>query len=231
MIYMGTISIREIDPNDDSVLKQMQTIFEYSFRIDERVPWGMMEYDFKRKKRRESLIHILGAFEGTQMIGFGITFFYWEFTYPSYLAIAEGYRNQGIGTQLLIKMNEIAIADAKKYRITPIILFEVEKLELAETPAEEEIIINRIKFYQKFNAIFLDVNYIEPPLLGESLPMYLVMISSPKVKCIDSKALIRHIKVIFKYEYFLSSKKQDPYLKPILDSIGTRKKIYGIKSI
>ncbi|HUY00191.1 MAG TPA: GNAT family N-acetyltransferase [Candidatus Deferrimicrobium sp.] len=228
---MDAIIIQEIDPYDESALKQMQTIFESSFRIDERVPWGFMEYDFKRKKRKEGLIHILGAFKGSRLLGFGITFFYWEFTYPSYLAIDKDYRNQGIGTQLLVKMNEIAIKDAKKYKITPIILFEVEKPELAESPAEEEIIFNRIKFYQKFNAIFLDVNYIEPPLLGESLTMYLVMISSPEVKCIKSEALIRYIKVIFKYEYFLNYKKQDQYLKPILDSVGSRKEICGQKPI
>jgi len=57
------------------------------------------------------------------------------------------------------------------------------------------------------------------------------MISSPEVKCIKSEALIRYIKVIFKYEYFLNYKKQDQYLKPILDSVGSRKEICGQKPI
>lgn len=229
---MKNIQIEEISSLTDAFLKRMKAIYESSFRIDERVPWELLEYELKKKRKEsEGIQHIFIISKETETIGFGISIFYWEFTYPAYIAIEKKYRNKGIGSQLVMKIKDIAFNDAEEYKVSPLILFEIEKPELAQNSDEEKEIFNRIKFYQKFNVIFLDVEYIEPPLLGKELPMYLAMISSPEINYINSDSLIQYIKVIYKQEYYLPPKKQENYLEELIKSINSRETICGIQPI
>jgi len=229
---MKDVEIEEIKSATDFPMKKIRELYESSFRIDERVPWEFFEYDLKKKRRKaEGLLHVFGIRTGTEIIGFGISIFYWEFTYPAYIAIEKKYRNKGIGSQLVMKIKEVAFRDAEKYRVTPLILFEVEKPELARNKNEVNIIFNRIKFYQKFNAIFLDVEYIEPPLLGKELPMYLVILTAPEINSIKSEALIRYVKTIYRQEYYLPPKKQEKYLQILINSIKNRETLEGIHPI
>ena len=138
---MKDVEIEEIKSATDFPMKKIRELYESSFRIDERVPWEFFEYDLKKKRRKaEGLLHVFGIRTGTEIIGFGISIFYWEFTYPAYIAIEKKYRNKGIGSQLVMKIKEVAFRDAEKYRVTPLILFEVEKPELARNKNEVNII-------------------------------------------------------------------------------------------
>jgi len=229
---MENIQIEEINSITDSFLNQIKIVYESSFRIDERVPWELLEYELKKKRRQsEGIQHLFSIYNENEIVGFGISIFYWEFTYPAYIAIEKNYRNKGIGSQLVMKIKDIAFNDAEEYKVSPLILFEVEKPELAQNSDEEKEIFNRIKFYQKFNATFLDVEYIEPPLLGKELPMYLAMISSPEINYVNSDSLIQYVKVIYKQEYYLPPKTQEKYLKELINSIDNREIIYGIQPI
>ncbi|MDD1777980.1 MAG: GNAT family N-acetyltransferase [Candidatus Helarchaeota archaeon] len=229
---MKDIEIEEIKSAAEYPLTKIRELYESSFRIDERVPWEFFEYDLKKKRRKaEGLLHLFGIRTGTETIGFGISIFYWEFTYPAYIAIEKKYRNKGIGSQLVMEIKEVAFRDAKKYKVAPLILFEVEKPELARNQEEKSAIFNRIKFYQKFNAIFLDVDYIEPPLLGKELPMYLVILTAPEINSVKSEALVRYIKTIYRQEYYLPSKKQEKYLQVLIKSINKREKVMGMQPI
>jgi GNAT superfamily N-acetyltransferase len=231
-IIMKNIQIEEISSLTDSFLNRMKAIYESSFRIDERVPWELLEYDLKKKRRQsEGNQHLFSIYNEAEIIGFGISIFYWEFTYPAYIAIEKKYQNKGIGSQLVMKIKDVAFNDAEEYKVSPLIFFEVEKPELARNSAEKKEIVNRIKFYQKFNATFLEVDYIEPPLLGKELPMYLVMISSPEINYIKSDSLIQYVKTIYRQEYYLPVKKQEKYLKILTDSIKSREIIYSIQPI
>lgn len=226
---MTNIVIREIEPTEVQLIDQIKEIYEEAFRIDEKIPWKLMEFDLKQKKRRkEGVSHILGALQGNKIIGFAISVYYYGFTFPGYLALEKKFRDRGIGTQMLLKLKDIAWKDAKDHKVLPIILFEVEKPELARNETEKQQIFNRLKFYQKFNPLFLDVNYIEPPLLGETLPMYLVMLSEPEVEYIEAEKLIEFVRIIYKYEYYLPYKKREKYMNILCESIGKRKKIFGI---
>jgi GNAT superfamily N-acetyltransferase len=227
---MKDVEIKEIKSAADFPLDEIRKLYESSFRIDERVPWEFFEYDLKKKRRKtEGILHVFSVRKGTEIIGFGLSIFYWEFSYPAYIAIAKKCRNKGIGSQLVMKIKEVAFRDAEKYRVTPLILFEVEKPELARNKDEKSAIFNRIKFYQKFNALFLDVDYIEPPLLGKELPMYLVILTSPEINSIKSEALIRYVTTIYRQEYYLPPKKQEKYLQILINSIKNRETLEGIQ--
>jgi len=229
---MKDIEIEEIKSTAEYPLAKIRELYESSFRVDERVPWEFFEYDLKKKRRRaEGILHVFGIREETETIGFGLSVFYWEFTYPAYIAIEKSYRNKGIGSELVLKIKEVAFRDASKYKVMPLIIFEVEKPELATNKKEKEVIFNRIKFYQKFNAIFLDVDYIEPPLLGKELPMYLVILTAPEINSIKLEALIRYVKTIYRQEYYLPPKKQEKYLQILINSINNREIIGGIQPI
>ena len=229
---MKDVEIEEIKSAAEYPLVKIRELYESSFRIDERVPWEFFEYDLKKKRRKaEGILHIFSVRKGTEIIGFGLSIFYWEFSYPAYIAIDKKYRNKGIGSQLVVKIKEVAFRDAEKYKVTPLILFEVEKPELGRDKEEKKVIFNRIKFYQKFNAIFLDVEYIEPPLLGKELPMYLVILTSPEINSVKSEALIRYVKTIYRQEYYLPPKKQEKYLQILINSIKNREILAGIQPI
>ena len=228
---MPDIKIQELDPTNESIMTQIRAIYENSFRIEERVPWELMAYDFTRKRRKgDETFHLIGILQGNRVIGFSTSVFYWDFTYGGYIAIEKTQRHQGLGSHLVMKIKDLAIQDAQNNDCDLLVLFEVEKPVLARNKKEKEEIARRLQFYKKFNVIYLDVEYIEPPLLGKELPMYLAMITSGR-DYIESERLINCVKLIYKYEYYLPARKREKYLKILRDSINAREKVYRISVI
>lgn len=241
---MNEIQYREISFQDKQLIKGVQKIYETSFRGEVRVPWDYLLCEFEGARIRDKLkrwknerYHLFGGLEEDKLVAFFISKYFFEFSYSTYMAVDLSYRNRDIGTQMGWKLIEIAKADADEFQIKDsVLLFEVEKPEYASNDSVKVELEERIQFYKtKFEAIYLDIQYIQPLPMEDGIEMYLAMVPLSNKNFIESDRLLNYIKIIYELEYHLTPQKNASKLgrnmKIIRDSIKNRKKIFGIANL
>ncbi len=241
---MDPIRFIKVPFENQQLIDQVRRIYETSFRDDIRVPWEYLLCEFelarireKLKKRNNEKYHLIGALSEGRLVAFFISKYLRDFTYATYMAIEESYRNRAIGTSMGWKLIEMAKKDAEEFQIKDsVLLFEVEKPENAPNNEIKIELEKRIQFYQKkFNALYLDLQYIQPLATEDGIEMYLVVISLSKKNFIESDRLLRSIRLIYQLEYHVSphhnASKYERNFKIIINSIKNRKKIFGIANL
>ncbi len=145
-------------------------LYTQSFPADERrLPAGQSAVMAKNEYRCEWIEadgHLAGLL------------FWWSVAgmrYVEHVATSPGMRGKGLGKQIL----EDFIAES----VSPILL-EVEKPELAVTPAEQWIRQRRVDFYTRLNFILNRHEYYQPPYFpgGERLNLYVMSYQQPLSK-------------------------------------------------
>lgn len=241
---MNEIQFIEISFQNKQLIEGVRRIYETSFRGEVRVPWDFLLCEFEGARIREKLkrwknerYHFFGGLEEDKLVAFFISKYFWEFSYSTYMAVDVSYRNRDIGTQMGLKLTEIAKADADEFQIKDsVLLFEIEKPEYAANDAVKLELEERIQFYKKkFGTIFLDVQYLQPLALEDGIEMYLAMYPLSNKNFIESDRLLHYIEIIYQLEYHLSphqnAAKFGRNMKIIRDSIKNRKKIFGIANL
>ena len=225
---MKEIQIIEFTSINRKLIEQIKPILESAFKKAEEASWNgfMKEFEDYNVEEREKA-HLFGAISEKNLLGFGISKFLKEFTYVPYLAVAKNIRNRGIGTQLAEKILAIARNDAKEFKISDSVLFaEVDIPELAPTREEKLVREQRIRLFQTYGSIILDIDYNEPHN-REGKPSYLLMIPLSNKDYIESKRLLRYVGIIYREEAEISMEMNVKYLKNLKNSIKKRKRIYG----
>jgi GNAT superfamily N-acetyltransferase len=156
-----------VDPATTDYLPAARTIYESAFELEEKVPFERL-WDAAHTSAAEIRVHFWGLLEGEELLGTA-----WFCTVPEerlgylgYIAVAAAGRGRGYGETLM----QAVLAEIKDLLKTvtgqpPLAAFwEVRSLEDAPDEAEYQLRQRRIRFYQRFGAEPLSVDYLCPPV-------------------------------------------------------------------
>lgn len=144
-----------------------RAIYEEAFEPEEKVPFEGLWFA-ARRGGEDPETHFLGLLEGEQLVGTA-----WFCTFPAerlgylgYIAIAAADRGKGYGEILLrtvLQQMRDRLMDTSGQ--PPLAVFW-EVRDPADAPDEAERIhrLRRIRFYEKFGAQCLPVDYLCPPV-------------------------------------------------------------------
>ena len=135
------------------------SIMEASFPSDEYRPESAQKSLLLREEYR-----MYGEVEGGEICAFAAVWELGEITFLEHLAVAEKYRNRGVGARLLREVCTFA---------KDIVCLEVE---LPET----ELSRRRIGFYERCGFFYNDYDYTQPPIWEGKSPVPLRIMSYGK---------------------------------------------------
>jgi len=155
------------DPVNDALQPAACAIYEQAFGPEEKVPFAGL-WAAARQLQGEVDVHFWGLLEGQDLLGEA-----WFCTLPAerlgylgYIAIAAAGRGRGFG-EILMQAVLQGMDDLMKKATgqPPLAAFwEVRSLEDAPDEIEYQHRLRRIRFYQRFSAVPLPVDYLCPPV-------------------------------------------------------------------
>lgn len=150
------ISLKRLTDAANDVFVRLAELYAEAFPIEERRELEQLKEMLKTEKAMYfNIVECDGELAGL--------FVYWDFGtfyYLEHLAVFSEMRNKKIGQQVL---------DWVKEHLKGARLLEVE-------PAETEIAIRRINYYQRNGYQILDKGYLQPPYRqgGEDFPLWIM---------------------------------------------------------
>jgi len=175
-------TIRELNGPNDAAFEACMALYLRSFPLNEREPVQRFVHYFpggtaaSRAISHQLVSESAGSVEGysysqfLEPVGLG---------FVVYIAIAEPFRGQGLGSKLLEASISVLKADAARLGLTyAATMLEVERVEDADTDAEKLKRARRLRFFANAGAELLTSGYVQPALAdGQSeVPLNLLWI-------------------------------------------------------
>jgi len=199
--------IIEVKSTTDRLFKEALEIYDASFPRNERHPRTVIEERLDRKLYRL----FIGQRDGQTVL---MALFYplkgSQFVLFDYMAVAEGHRGKGLGTQFLRGLSR-TIRLGKRH-----LILEVEDPRFGDNKEQRR---RRVELYRRQGAKMLKgVRYIMPPLFGPTpTDMVLFIWPGPKEGKIPGSAVKKVILQIYKELYGRDGR--DPLLNSFLKEV------------
>lgn len=162
----------------DAALRVYQSSFSRSERLDSA---AIRDYLSQLGNQEKLVNHFWVIEQGYNVVGIAV-FSYVKLRrlgYIRYMAVAEEYRSQGIGSEIFDKIVCQIRRDAREHSsCAPVgLCWEVERVD--EEASNSDSAVKRVRFYERQGGRVLKVrNYVSPPAFGggPKLPYWLMFL-------------------------------------------------------
>lgn len=174
------VILRRIRRAEDEAFRKLTALYTEAFPPEERREIAQLE----AMLASESEMYFNAAECDGQLAGLCVYWDFGSFYYLEHLAVFAGMRNKKIGQQILDWMEEHLPGER---------LLEVE-------PAETEIAVRRIRYYERNGYRILDRSYLQPSYVdgGEEFPLWVMGSESG----LPAEVLNRQIQTIKEKVYY-----------------------------
>lgn len=171
----------EITNSDQGNLEKVLKIYDQALPIELREPHDIFQKGLKYAANSFlNNFHFLVGMEDDTVVSFATAHYLAEVNagFIVYIATNPLVRKRGIGSQTILKIEELLNKDAlsagnNSLRLS---ILETEIEEMVQTEVEKEDCIKRQRFFGKNNYHkFEEIDYLQPPLHGddEGIPLHL----------------------------------------------------------
>jgi GNAT superfamily N-acetyltransferase len=163
----SNFQIKEISSLDDTQFQEAYRIYEKVFAPELRIGLGGFARVINSRKLGQDQHIVVASFNET-VVGMA-TFGYFQklnVGFIGYIMIDTQWENKGLGTKLFNNLEESLLQDAKRQGKSgpDAVIFEVEKSELAQTDAQRQIDLRRIRFFRSVGGQIINAQYFQPSL-------------------------------------------------------------------
>ena len=168
----SNLRVNEVSQINDSLFQEAYRIYDQAFPPEEKISSASFTRILESKKQGRDR-HIIVASNNELVIGMAVFSYLQQYNigFIAYIVIRPEAANRGNGSSLYKSILAILTSDAKRQgELGPDAVFsEVEKSELAETAAQEQINLRRISFFKSVGCQIINSKYFQPSL-GDGLP-------------------------------------------------------------
>lgn len=225
-----TIRWDEITLDNLSALEKVFEIYDRTFPIEVCESHNIFEKSLQyAKNERFNNYRFLVGFEGEKLVSFATGHYFADVNsgFIVYIVTNPMLRSKGVGTQTLLKLEELLNEDALLAGNPSLkaLFLETETKDMVHTEEEKENCIKRDRFFSMNDfKRFQKIDYLQPPLhLGENNVPLNLYIKSIQTSEITEAEIVEVIRVIFKEKYYLVNGIQKDILYRCLEEMGLKR--------
>lgn len=216
----------EIRYENDIHLEKVFDLFDQTFPIEVRESHNIFlkSLQYARKRKPNNYRFLIGL-EDDRLVSFATGHYLSDVNsgFIVYLVTNPLERSKGLGAKTLLKLEELLNKDAILAGNTSIkaIILETEKQEMVHTEGEKEYCIKRHKFFDRNHyKLFEKIDYLQPPLLGESIIPLHLFIKNVQTDELTKNEVSEVIRAIYKEKYYLVNEIDKNVLNSCLEKMG-----------